>query len=102
MKKRKTAASGQRSVTRKPRLTLAKLQARVRQLDAALFRTGELHTRLHKRMQDDRLVLLAALKDAVKIIDVFQRQSGFVSGWIVVTEEQKKQIEAARLLSLGV
>jgi len=79
-----------------PRLTVAKLQARVCQLDTALLTIGELHAKLHKRMTDDRLALLAALKDAVTFID---RLDKGCAGWTI---EDVKRLEAIRLLSLGV
>jgi hypothetical protein len=80
-----------------PRLTVAKLQARIRQLDAALKHTGELHAKLHKRYETDRLALVAALQDAVKIID--EERAGKKSAY---TLEDIKRLEAIRFLSLGV
>jgi hypothetical protein len=80
-----------------PRLTVAKLQARIRQPDAALKKIGELHAKLHRRMTEDRGVLLAALQDAVKIID--EERAGKKSAY---TLTDIKRLEAIRLLSLGV
>lgn len=96
MKKTKKPRGFLREV-RLPRLSLAKTQARVCQLESALRTTGELHAKLHKRLMDDRAMLLVALKDAVKIID--EERSGKQSCW---TNEDIKRLEAIRLLSLGV
>lgn len=80
-----------------PRLTLAKQQARIRQLDAALKKMGELHAKVHKRLTEDNAVLIAALKDAVKIID--EERNGAKAGW---SRDDAKRLEGIRLLSLGV
>jgi len=96
MKKRKKPRGYVRE-TRVPRLSLAKMQARVCQLESALRTTGDLHAKLHKRMMDDRAALLAALKDAVKIID--EERAGKKSAYTI---EDVKRVEAIRLLSLGV
>lgn len=78
-------------------MSLHKLQARIRQLETALAKTGELHARTHKRYETDRQALLAALKSAVQIID--EERAGTKSGW---TLEDVRRIEAIRFLSLGV
>ena len=78
------------------RLTLHKLQSHIRQLERALDRIGHLHAKTHKRYQADRQALLAALKDAVAIID--EERCGKCQ-W---TMEDIRRLERARLLSLGV
>jgi len=95
MKKRNRGGGYLREI-RLPRLTVAKLQSRIHQLDAALAKTGELHACLRKRYEADRQGLLAALNDAVKIIE--EERSGKKSSW---TLEDIKRLETIRLLSLG-
>jgi hypothetical protein len=80
-----------------PRLTLAKQQARIRQLDAALKKMGALHAKVHTRFVENEKVLLAALKDAVKIID--EERNGAKAGW---SRDDAKRLERIRLLSLGI
>jgi len=77
------------------------LQSRIRQLERALEKTADLHAALHKRYEADRQGLLAALKDAVALIDLMQQRAGrrplpLLDGPDIL------RLEAARLLSLGV
>lgn len=82
---------------RVPRLTLVNLQARIRQLDAALKKQAELHAAMRNRYEADRAGLINALKDAVKIIE--EERAGIKSGW---TRDDFRRMEAIRFLSLGV
>jgi len=99
MKKAKKARGFVREA-RVPRLTLATLQARIRQRDASIKQIGELHTNLHTRYQTDRLALLAALKDAVKLIEEVSDRC--IQPPPRLDGAQIKRLETIRLLSLGV
>lgn len=47
---------------------------------------------------DEYMKTLTALRDALAIIDAMRKQSGYVSGWIVLVERQTKRIEEMRAL----